>query len=81
MIQNNGWSSDMTEQSLEMTCHIIVFYILCLLIHFSQIHNSLLHYIITSVIIDEFLSGFIYFLTKEKYFFILTLLFIYIFIL
>ena len=71
----------MTKRILGMTCQIIVIYILCSVIYFSHIHNSLLHYIITSVIIDEFLLGFIYFLTIEKILFALTLLFIYIFIL
>ena len=53
-VRNNGWSSVMTGWVLGMTCQIIVIRILCPVIHFSHIHNSLLHYIITSVIIDFF---------------------------
>ena len=55
-----------------MTWQIIFIYILCLVIYFCHIHNSLLHYIIITVIIDEVLLGFIYFLTIEKYLFALT---------
>ena len=54
-----------------MTCQIIVIHILCPVIHFSHINNSLLHYIITSVISNDSFSGFNYFLTIEKYFFAL----------
>ena len=42
----------MTGQILGMTSQIIATYILCLVIYFSHIHNSLLYYIITSVIMD-----------------------------
>ena len=58
----------MTGRILGMTRQIIVIHILCPVIYFSHTYNSLLHYIITSAIIDEFFSGFIYFLTIEKYF-------------
>ena len=44
----------MTRQILGMTCQIIVIHILCLVIYFS---HSLLHYIITFVIIDDFFRG------------------------
>ena len=53
-VRNNGRSSVMTGRILGMTCQIIVVHILCPVIHFSHIHNFLLHYIITSVIIDVF---------------------------
>ena len=56
-----------------MTCQIIVIYILFPAIYFCYIHNPLLHYIIITVIIDEDLSGFIYFLTIEKHLFALFL--------
>ena len=62
----------MTGRILGMNCQIIFIYIVCLVIYFCHIHNSLLHYIIITVIIDEVLSGFIYFLTIEKYLFALT---------
>ena len=62
----------MTGQILGMTCQIIFIYIVCPVIYFFHIHNSLLHYIIITVIINEVLSGFIYFLTIEKYLFALT---------
>ena len=62
----------MTGRILGMTCQIIFIYILCPVIYFCHIHNSLLHYIIITVIIDEVFSGFIYFLTIEKYLFALT---------
>ena len=59
----------MIRQILGMTCQITVIHILCPVIYFS---HSLLHGIITSVIMDFFFfSGFIYFLTIEKYFFAL----------
>ena len=53
-VRNNGRSSVMTGQILGITCQIIVIHTLCPVIHFSHIHNSLLHYIIISVIIDDF---------------------------
>ena len=62
----------MTGRILGMTCQIIFIYILCPVIYFCHIHNSLLHYIIITVIIAEVLSGFIYFLTIEKYLFALA---------
>ena len=61
----------MTARILGMTCQIIFIYILCPVIYFCHIHH-LLHYVIITVIIDEVLSGFIYFVTTEKYVFALT---------
>ena len=58
----------MIRQILGMTCQIIVIHILCPVINFS---HSLLHDIITPIIMDFFFLGFIYFLTIEKYFFAL----------
>ena len=63
----------MTGRILGMTCEIIFIYIVCPIIYFCHIHNSLLHYIIITVIIDEVVSGFIYFRTMEKYLFALTI--------
>ena len=67
-VRNNGRSSVMTGRILGMTCQVIGIYIVCPVIYFGHIHNSLLHYIIIAVIIEEVLSGFIYFLTIEKIF-------------
>ena len=77
-VQYNGRSSVMTGQILGMTYQIVI-HILCPVIYFSHIHDSLLQYIITSVIIDEFFSRFNYFLTIEKYFFALKLYYLFIF--
>ena len=70
-VRNNGRSSVMTGRILGITCQIIVIHTLCPVIHSSHIHSSLLHYIIISVIIDDFFLRFIYFLATEKYFFAL----------
>ena len=57
----------MSGRILGMTCQIIVTYIFCRVICFCHTHDSLLHYIIITVIIDEVLSGLTDFLTIEKY--------------